>query len=39
MVSSKAGYDPFVAAKRCYEALDRAFVAAKVPRIRVAHAG
>jgi inosose dehydratase len=32
MVSKKADYDPLVAAKRCYEAMARAFDQAKVPR-------
>jgi inosose dehydratase len=32
MVSRKADYDPLVAAKRCYEAMARAFDQARVPR-------
>jgi inosose dehydratase len=32
MVSRKADYDPVMAAKRCYEAIARAFDQAKVPR-------
>jgi inosose dehydratase len=32
MVSKKADYDPLVAARRCYEAMTRAFDQAKIPR-------